>query len=387
MAQYDYIIAGGGAAGLALAYEMAASRLRGASILIVDRQPVDRGERTWFYWSNRPNRIDHLIIHRWDRVEFISDYFQRTYDIAPYQFYQMRAANYYRSMHETLAEVPGVQFLQARVDEVSDVKDRTGAKVVIDGVPHGARWAFDSTYVMDDYFRGPRHFHYLKQHYKSWEIETPADSFDPSKATLFDLRTPQKGALRYFSILPSTRRRAQVTYSNFSAKALSPHEYDRAIAEYLANVLRIQEYRTGAIESGVIPITDRPFPRKLGDRVMAIGTRGGLVRPTISSAFPRILRDAHAIVESLINFGEPFQVTPIPSNFRIYDSLMLQVMHRQGDRMKSIMTKIFSTCSIQDIFGYLDGTASLRETTKLMAALPASPFLKALFRVKLLRKV
>ena len=65
---------------------------------------------------------------------------------------------------------------------------------------------------------------------------------------------------------------------------MKPHEYDRAIAEYLETVLKIEKYRTLSIETGVIPMTDRPFPRKLGERIMAIGTKGGMVKP--SSVMP-----------------------------------------------------------------------------------------------------
>ncbi len=387
MKLYDYIIAGGGASGLGLAYQMAMSSLRGRSILVVDREVKNHNDRTWCFWTDHPTRFDHLVYHQWDQVEVINDQFQRTFDLRPYSYQMIRGIDYYKGMQSALQDVEGIDFLQARVSEVSDLKDKSGAQVVIDGVARPAAWAFDSIFRPADYFHGPPGYHYLKQHFRGWEIVTPSDCFDPLTATLFDFRTPQKGAMRFFYILPFSKRRALVEYTIFSADVLKPHEYDRAISEYLENVRHIPRYRTDAVESGVIPMTDRPFPRKLGERVMAIGTKGGLVKPSSGYAFYRMQKDAAAIVKSLINFGNPFQVPVTPWRYRLFDTIMLQVMYRQGGQMKDIFTQLFKNNPTPAIFRFLDETASLEENIRLLASLPSTPFLKALFRVKLLRKV
>jgi lycopene beta-cyclase len=134
-------------------------------------------------------------------------------------------------------------------------------------------------------------------------------------------------------------------------------------------------------------MTDRPFPRKLGEHIMAIGTRGGLVKPSSGYAFLRMQNDAEAILNSLYKYGTPFHVSPSPWRYRLFDTIMLQVMHRQGNLMKEIFVQLFKNNKIQDIFRFLDEEASLPENVRLIASLPTAPFLKALFRVKLLRKV
>lgn len=387
MSYYDFIIAGGGASGLGLAYTMQSSSLRGASTLIVEREAKDRNDRTWSFWANGPTRFDHLVYRSWDRLEVISDTFHRTFDLSPYQYRMIRGIDFYNGMREALETAPGVTFLRDRVTEIKDTKDRSGAEVLVDGVPYGARWVFDSTFKPSDYYRGPARYHYLKQHFKGWEIETPVDTFDPSVVTMFDFRTPQKGCMRFFYILPYSRRRALVEYTLFSADLLKPNEYDRAISEYLENVRRIPKYRIESVETGVIPMTDRPFPRKLGERIMAIGTRGGLVKPSTGYAFLRMQKDNAAITEALCNLGSPFPVPTTPWRYRWYDTIMLQVMHRQGDRMAQIFTALFKNNSIQNIFRFLDEEAPLHENLRLILSLPKTPFLKALFRVKFLRKV
>jgi lycopene beta-cyclase len=384
---YDFIIAGGGAAGLSLAYEMVMSSLRGRSILVVDRDSKERNDRTWCYWSSQPTRYDHLAYRTWDQIEVISPDYHQVFDVRPYQYRMIRGIDFYQAVREMLAQVPGVELLQARINEVGDARDHHGARVMINEQPYGARYAFDSLFQPSDFAGGPKGYHYLKQHFKGWEIETTGDAFDPRVVTLFDFRTPQKSSMCFFYILPLTRRRALVEYTLFSASLLKDHEYDRAIAEYLEKVRGVTRYRIDAVEKGVIPMTDRPAPRRLSSRVMAIGTRGGLVKPSTGYAFLRVQKDAAAIVRSLVDHGHPFQVPPTPWRYRLFDTLMLQVMHRQGGQMVEIFTRLFQRNRIQEIFRFLDEVAPLPDNLRLISSLPKKPFLNALLRVKLLRKV
>ncbi len=387
MSDYEFIIAGGGAAGLGLAYEMVMSSLRGKRILVVDRDNKDRNDRTWCFWSEQPTRFDHLAYRTWDQIEIVSPDYQETFDIRPYQYRMIRGLDFYQAVRRSLGEVPGVEIRQGRVGEIKDTKDRQGVQVMIDERPYAAQWAFDSVFKPSDYIGGPKGYHSLKQHFKGWEIETPTDSFDPRVVTLFDFRTPQKGSMRFFYILPLSRRRALVEYTLFSADLLKDREYDQAIAEYLENSRRISNYRIDAVEKGIIPMTDLPFRRRLGSRVMAIGTKGGLVKPSSGYAFLRIQKDAAAIVRSLENEGHPFQVNPAAWRYHFFDSLMLQVMYRQGHRMVEIFTRLFQRNRIQDVFRFLDESAPPLDNYRLISSLPKSPFLKALLRVKLLGKV
>ena len=59
MQRYDFILAGGGAAGRSLAYHLARSPLRDRSILIVDRSLRARPDRTWAYWAAAKPGLTH----------------------------------------------------------------------------------------------------------------------------------------------------------------------------------------------------------------------------------------------------------------------------------------------------------------------------------------
>ena len=208
MSYHDFIIAGSGASGLGLAYQMSMSALRDQSILIVDRDPKDRNDRTWCFWSDGPTRYDHLVYRYWEQLEVVSDHFHQVYDLKPYQYKMIRGIDYYRELRESMASLPQIEFLQGRVTDLTDTKDKQHAQVIIDDVPYGARWAFDSIFKPSEPYNGPRGYHYLKQHFKGWEIETPIDCFHPQTVTLFDFRTLQKGScvILRSCLLPSAAR-------------------------------------------------------------------------------------------------------------------------------------------------------------------------------------
>lgn len=379
MSIYDVIIAGGGAAGLSLAYEMSLSGLRGQQILIVDRETKTRHDRSWCYWSDAPTHFDHLAYRRWERVEILTYSFQDKYDIHPYTYYMMRGIDFYKGLHETLSKVPGIDFRQARAGNVTEADDHSMASVMIDNIPVGAHWVFDSTFNPAEINKGRGWFTSLKRQFKGWEIETPVDCFDPNTATLFDFRTPQKGCLRFFSVHPFTRRRALVEYTLFSAHLPKGTEVDRAIANYLENVRGISRYRTDNTESGATPMTDRPFPRKLGPHAMAIGVKGGLVKPTLGTAFLRVQKDAAAVVSSLINYGNPFQVPRTALHSRMVDSLLLRIMQRDGNHAADVFAHMFQKNAVQDILRFFDEKASLLESVRLLASLPCARLARAFY--------
>jgi lycopene beta-cyclase len=387
VSRYDFILAGGGAAGLGLAYALTNSSLRGRRLLLIDRDAKERNDRTWCFWTDRPTPFDHLISHTWERAEIVAPHWQGRFELAPYRYQMIRGLDFYQGLRAALAQTPGVELRQARVSAIHEATDRSEAQVLAGGEALRARWVFDSAFVPSDFASGPPGYHYLRQHFKGWEIETPTDCFDPNTVTLFDFRTPQKGSLRFMYLLPFTPRRALVEYTLFSASLLKSAEYDNAIAAYLEGVRGIRDYRVTGTESGVIPMTDRPFARRPLPHVMTIGTKGGLVKPSSGYAFLRIQADAQAIVASLEQHGHPFGVPEPPARYRFFDRLMLQVLYRQGDQAAAVFTRLFQRNSIQAVFRFLDERATLAENLRLIASLPKAPFLRALLRTAVLRQV
>ena len=59
---YNFILAGGGAAGLSLAVQLASSPLKDQSILIIDRDRKQANDRTWCFWARTPTLLDRKSV-------------------------------------------------------------------------------------------------------------------------------------------------------------------------------------------------------------------------------------------------------------------------------------------------------------------------------------
>ena len=385
MKKYDFIIAGGGAAGLSLAYHLVKSPLAGKSILIIDKETKSQNDRTWCFWTQEPTFFDGIAFRTWDRLRFVAENFEREFRLGNYQYRMIRGIDYYGFTRDELAEHPNVSFLQGSVERIEDGPDQ--ARVWVDGDCLDAAWVFDSLFRQEEFRPQPGRYHYLKQHFKGWEVETPGDVFDCECPTLFDFRTPQNGSMRFIYILPYTSRQALVEYTLFSADLLRPEEYVAGLKDYLAGVLKQPEYRILSEENGIIPMTDQPFHRRGGRRILNTGTKGGRVKPSTGYAFLRIQQDSVAIVQSLLQNGHPFGIPRSPGRYRLFDATMLQLMYRQGGMMAGYLHGLVPQQPHRPDFRFLDETGSLLDNLRLMTSLPVKPFVEALWKIKVKRRL
>jgi lycopene beta-cyclase len=408
IAPYDFILAGGGLAGLSLAYHLINSPLRDRSILIVDKDAKQQNDRTWCFWEEQPTLFDEIAYRVWQRLSFVGDDFTREFDLAPYRYQMIRGSDFYTFTREKLSQCANVAFVRGTIDRVEDGFDH--ATVIVDGQPFSGAWVFDSTLPAslrgsvptgvealagntkrtENRLKPPVQngkYHHLNQHFRGWEIETDRPAFDPQLPTLFDFRTRQAGHMRFVYTLPFAEYRALIEYTLFSAYLLQSEEYDAGLKTYIEDVLGIKQYTINHIEAGVIPMTDHPFPRHLGQRIMSIGTKGGRVKPSTGYAFLRIQRDSAAIVQSLLKHDQPFDVPAQRDRFHLHDAILLNIMTNHPDDLKPIFTIMFKHNPIQRVFHFLDETATLSEEVRFIASLPPRRFLQALFRLKVLRRV
>jgi len=371
---YDFILLGGGAAGLNLALALVRSPLREKSILIVEREAKDRNDRTWCFWTDVPSPFDGIARRVWPRLAFASDSFSRTWELHPFRYVMLRGLDFYDYARGELAK-HNVTFLRGD-GEVEDGEER--ATVRAGGQIHQAEWVFDSRIRPQDVTPRPP-YNYLKQHFLGWEVETGRPLFDPETVTLFDLRTPQRGGVTFFYTLPFTPTRALVEYTLFSAELLPLEEYESALRAHL-DELGAGEYRLLETERGVIPMTDQPFPRRLGRRILAIGTRGGRVKPSTGYAFARIQRDSERIVASLVRRGHPFDLPHDSIRHRLHDAVMLEILAQEPALGRSILSAIFAKNPIQRVLKFLDDRSAWWEDLPIMTAHAPGPFLRAIRR-------
>jgi lycopene beta-cyclase len=373
---WDFLIVGGGAAGLLLADQLLRSRLRDRRLLVVERDAAAWPDRTFGFWATDAGLPDDVVGRAWRRVRFVGAELDRTFDLGAYRYHAVRGADLARAVRRSLAAVPNAWVLDGAVERVEESAD--GARVVVDGREHLAGWVFDGRFDPARLRPDPSACRWLTQSFEGWEVRTARDAFDPGVVTLMDVRTPQRGALRFFHVLPFSARRALVEHVVCASRPAPPGEHESALRDYLAVSPARGDYAVVRRERGATPLTDYAFPRRFGRRVLTVGIAGGRVKPSSGYAFRRIQLDAAAVVRSLLTSGHPFDLPRAPGRYRRYDAALLDVIASRGGEVASLFTALFARNPIARIFRFLDEAAPLGEELLLGATLPPRLWLRAL---------
>jgi lycopene beta-cyclase len=373
MTHYDFVLAGGGLAGLSLACRLTeTAAFERCSILLVEQDAKERNDRTFSFWSSAPGPFDAAICRSWDRLRVAGPDGARDMDLGAYGYHTIRGIDFYRHARQRLAQHANVAFLRGHVERIVDGPD--AAEVLVDGQTITATWVFDSRPPrLTDQSEDERHTR-LKLHFRGWEIETRPGAFDPGVATFMDFRTPQDGAVRFFYVLPFADNRALVEYTLFTETRLTYRDAERALADYLAAIWGVIDFRVAAEEGGCLPITDAPFARRLGQRVLAIGGRGGRIKPSTGYAFCRVQADSDAIVQSLLAHGHPFDLPADLARYRWLDAVLLRVMRTRGEAIAPAFAAMFARNPMECILRFLDEQATALDILSIMASLPAPLF-------------
>jgi lycopene beta-cyclase len=375
MPAYDFVIAGGGLAGLSLACHLVRSPLCGASILVIDRAPPG-SDRLWSYWTDRATLFDPIVQQAWSQIHIANRAYARTLDLPGCRFELVRGADLQRFARHELSLHANVTFWHGAVEGIH--AGARGARVAANGQTVAAGWVFDSTHWPHAWARPGQQ---LGMHFQGWTIQTQRPAFGPDAVTFLDTRTPQQHALRFFYVLPYSDRQALVEYVVYARERPRREEALAALHSYLPAAWGVSDYDVVGEEAGWLPMLAARAPRRLGPHHLAIGARAGLIKPTTGFAFRRIQADSAAIVRSLLRTGKPWSLPPVSERHRLYDALLLDVLERRGQAIEAIFAALFARNRLDRVLRFLDETSTPAEDLELIATLPTQPFLEALPRM------
>lgn len=372
MTQFDYIIAGGGGAGLTLAFLLMGDKNTKKSTLIVERDSKDLNDRTWCFWEEGDNLLEELVYKSWNQAHFESDSYREIFQLTPYRYKMIRGIDFYQFMKTELTKHAEVTWLQADVKKVLDdgtVNTSQGS--------YRANMVFDSTKPLTS-FEDSDNATSLMQHFKGYFIKTSEPAFDPQVFSYMDFRIPQQGDFRFGYVLPFSEKEALVEYTLFNQQLLSDEAYRNGLETYLHEVLQITDYEITEEEHGVIPMTDYRFPFRISDHVFRIGISGGFAKPSTGYTFLRGQKILTQMVQNISNDlpvdqGLPFQ----KGRFKKYDSTLLKVLSKADNKGKESFTEMFRKNGMQRMFRFLDEETNLQEELAIMSSAPLLTFGKA----------
>jgi lycopene beta-cyclase len=133
-------------------------------------------------------------------------------------------------------------------------------------------------------------------------------------------------------------------------------------------------------EVGDVPLREEP-PRPRRGRVVRVGRRGGLLRPSTGFAVDRIVRDAARIRRSLERHGHPHAGPSRHARHRWLDRVLVDVIGHDPDRIEDAFAALVARNPPARVLRFLDEDTSPAEEAALVATLPPWPFLRAARRV------
>ena len=132
-------------------------------------------------------------------------------------------------------------------------------------------------------------------------------------------------------VLPFSPTRALVEATYISPRALPAEQYEADIRGYLER-RGAREFQVGFREAGQIAMSTRPMRSRVSPRVLQIGLRGGLAKPSTGYAFAAIQRFSATLAERIVaRPGQPVEPpAPRPAAAVAMDRVFLSYLGRHG---------------------------------------------------------
>jgi lycopene beta-cyclase len=386
---FDYIICGGGMAGLSLAYYLKNSSLSDKSILIIEPQDKNKNDRTWAFWEASDNTFENILYKKWSSVRFgDADGKTTVLAIGKYHYKLLRGIDFYNFVIGELKKFENIEWLK---DSVSSIEEGDNyAKVTTANAEiFRAKHVFDSTFKLK---LDNKNNHNLLQHFKGLVIKTDKPIFNPELPDMMNFGIEQHNECRFMYVLPFDKYTAIIEYTLFTEKLLQQEEYDAELKKYISEKLQLFTGRYAATgvphyqileeEFGVIPMSDEAtneFPSK---HIVRIGTAGGYTNPATGYTFQNTQKRLKRIVESLEKTGSPMiKDAWFQKRFLFYSSVLLNVLEQKRLPAAEVFARLYERNSPSQIFKFLDGETNLWEEIKIMNSTKKTKFIAAVFDV------
>ena len=369
---YDYIICGGGASGLLLAYRMCNDPyFKDRSILMIEKDIKNTNDRTWCFWEPVEGDLEELVHKSWDQAYFSADDFELDFSLQPFRYKMIRSLDFYQSMKNKLAEFDQLTQIKAKVNSIDENLVTTEVQSY-----HGDL-VFSSIYNPKSLTQQKK-YPVLLQHFVGQVVQTQNPCFDPDKIDFMNFNLPQKGNTRFMYVLPLGSNKALLEYTLFSVNVLERKEYLDAIAAFLKE-LPTGGYEIIEEEEGKIPMTCYRFDLKNSPKLLHIGTAGGWTKPSTGYTFQRINEKTKELVEFLKK-GQPLSRFGKRDRFWFYDLLFIDVLTKDNANGAELFKRMFKINSPEVIFRFLDEKSSLWQEFQIMRSFNVRQFVKALFK-------
>ena len=113
MKEFDYIIIGGGCAGLSLAYELDINKkLEKKTLAIIEIREKYKRDKTWSFWKVFNHNFEDCVIKSWNNFTINSRYGSHEMKNKKYPYQTIDSGLFYKKVINRLKKNQNIQFLK-----------------------------------------------------------------------------------------------------------------------------------------------------------------------------------------------------------------------------------------------------------------------------------
>ena len=355
MNDFDYIIIGGGCAGLSLAYELDIhEKLKDKTLAIIEPRNEYKRDKTWSFWKVIPHNFDDCVKKSWSSFSINIPNKTKHLECKSYPYQSIDSGLFYEKINKKLKENKNISFYK----DISEINSENS-------------FIFNSVPKLDSNKNG------LWQHFCGVEIETKKKFFDDEIMNLMDFDCEQRESVHFFYTLPYSKNKALVETTWISMmNGDTEKDYDAQIKDYVENHLNLKDYKITYKEEGAIPLfhTLNQYEKN----IMNIGTAGNMTRLSTGYTFLNIQEQSKLIRENIENINK-IKKFEIEKKYHFLDKIFLKVIKRNSKLMPDIFFKMFDG-STSTVIKFLSNKSNILEDFSIILKMPKWIFIKALFR-------
>ena len=375
MKKYDYILAGGGCAGLSLVYHLLDSSLKDSNILILEPTLGEVPNKTWCYWNTAVLPIHpEAARFSWNSFYLQQGKQQHQHGLENLSYYHLNSHDFYAHVLEKIKNFPNVHFLKEEVSAIHCIENEVQVVTKTSGT-YNSSYVFDSRITTDTTNQT-----ILNQVFIGLRIKSKTPIFNPGSMGLMDFDTPSSSGFDFIYTLPFSSQEALIEYTAYTSEARGEEALLSSLQAFLKQKFGELEYEITFQETGQIPMTSRVNQETSGNRHIQIGTAAGWTKPSTGYTFAQIQENCSQLVARLEQGATQDLRFPRKSRFVFYDNILLSIAHHWPKRLPGLFINLFSTSSPDLVFRFLAEKTSFWEELRLLSRLKFGIFLKGLTR-------
>ena len=355
MNEFDYVIIGGGCAGLSLAYELDINnKLNNKTLAIIEPRTEYKRDKTWSFWKVINHNFEDCVMKSWNNFSINSPSGSHELKTENFPYQSINSDLFYKKIITTLSKNKNIKFFK-NINEIN----------------------INNSFIFNSVQEQRMDKSKLWQHFQGLEIEVEKDIFDDEIINLMDFNCDQKDNVHFFYTLPFTKNKALIEttwLSKFDNELLK--DYDTQIEKYIKEILGIQKYKINFKEKGAIPLFYSNSTKKINK--INIGSAGCMTRLSTGYTFLNIQEHSKYIRENIDNIANA-KIYNTGKKYKFLDVIYLRVLKEYPERIPDIVLSMFKN-KANTIIKFLSNKSNILEDLFIILKMPKWVFIKAIFK-------